>query len=237
MFIPFSGITVPRGITSVIGSGGKTSLLYYLSRHLAGTVVLTTSTHMFPFPDLPLLDTSSLPAGADPAALAAGMLRKHRVLAAGSLSRETGKLKAPSLSPQLLSALADYVIVEADGSKGLPLKAHRPSEPVIWPQSALTICVAGAAGLGKPAGEVCHCPGLFCRLSGITPAEPILPEHIAQVLNTEDLADVYFVNQTDLLPDPAPAYALCRHIKKPAAAGSLQSRRFLSMSSDSARES
>jgi len=36
------------GITSVIGSGGKTSLLTKLSQEVRGTVILTTSTHILP---------------------------------------------------------------------------------------------------------------------------------------------------------------------------------------------
>lgn len=40
---------IGRGITAVIGSGGKTSLLDILTRELDGTVVLTTTTHVLPF--------------------------------------------------------------------------------------------------------------------------------------------------------------------------------------------
>ena len=35
-------LKIGRGITAVIGSGGKTSLLDALARELSGTVVLTT---------------------------------------------------------------------------------------------------------------------------------------------------------------------------------------------------
>ena len=45
----FSSILgIERGITSIIGSGGKTTLLYTLAEELAarGTVILCTSTHI-----------------------------------------------------------------------------------------------------------------------------------------------------------------------------------------------
>ena len=230
MFIPFSRINIPQGITSVIGSGGKSTFLRFLSETLPGTVILTTSTHMFPFPQIPLLDTAGCKDVAECAGQAEALLSKHRVLCIGSLSPESGKLCAPPADPAVLSSLAAYVIVEADGSRGYPLKAHRPFEPVIWQQSALTICLAGASGIGKPAAKVCHCPELFCEKAGVLADSPLFPEQIARVLNSEDLADCYLINQTDVLDSPAAAAALCTEIKKPAAAGSLLQRRFLQRS-------
>ena len=45
---------ISGGVTAVIGSGGKTTLLSALAGNLSGTVILTTSTHILPFPNLPL---------------------------------------------------------------------------------------------------------------------------------------------------------------------------------------
>ena len=53
---------VQPGITAIIGSGGKTSLLRALSRELlaeGNRVLLTTTTHILPFKDLPCLRISS----------------------------------------------------------------------------------------------------------------------------------------------------------------------------------
>ena len=36
-----------KGVTAVIGSGGKATLLRILAEELSGTVILTTSTHIF----------------------------------------------------------------------------------------------------------------------------------------------------------------------------------------------
>ena len=41
----YERLGVPCGVTAVIGSGGKTTLLRTLSRELPGTVILTTTTH------------------------------------------------------------------------------------------------------------------------------------------------------------------------------------------------
>ena len=113
-------------------------------------------------------------------------------------------------------AEADHVLVEADGSAGRPLKAHRPWEPVIPPCSEKTVCLVGASGLGRPVSEACHCPELFASLAGISLDTPVSEEHIAAVLNREALADCYLVNQADTLPDPESAVRLCGLIDRDA---------------------
>ena len=51
----YERLGIPCGVTAVIGSGGKTTLLRTLSRELPGTVILTTTTHILPFEGVPLL--------------------------------------------------------------------------------------------------------------------------------------------------------------------------------------
>ena len=48
MNIP-QALGVRTGITSIIGSGGKTALMERLARELPGSVILCTTTHIFPF--------------------------------------------------------------------------------------------------------------------------------------------------------------------------------------------
>ena len=96
------------GVTAVIGSGGKTSLLRRLAEELPGTVLLCTTTHIRPFEEYPLL-TAPTPEDIRKA------LTAHRVLCLGTPC-ENGKLTAPSLSIETLATLAGYVLVEADGS-------------------------------------------------------------------------------------------------------------------------
>ena len=145
------------GVTAVIGSGGKTSLLRRLAEELPGTVLLCTTTHIRPFEEYPLL-TAPTPEDIRKA------LTAHRVLCLGTPC-ENGKLTAPSLSVETLATLADYVLVEADGSRQLPLKAHEAHEPVIPAVSRQVICVVGASGFGKPIRESVHRPEQFCALT------------------------------------------------------------------------
>ena len=115
---------VTKGVTAVIGSGGKTSLLYELAEELrpCGTVLLATTTHIMRPPQYPFVQTPEELA----AALAAG-----GVACVGSLTPE-GKLTAPAVDGW--QQAADFVLVEADGSKRLPAKAHETWEPVLPPE-------------------------------------------------------------------------------------------------------
>lgn len=113
------------GVVSVIGSGGKTTLLSTLARELPGPVILCTTTHIFPFSEYPLIS------GEDAGALKAALTRS-RVVCLGQPGKD-GKLTAPALPFSLLLELAPWVLVEADGSKHLPLKAHASYEPVVPP--------------------------------------------------------------------------------------------------------
>ena len=92
----YERLGVPCGVTAVIGSGGKTTLLRTLSRELPGTVILTTTTHILPFDGVPLLT-----APIEDEVRAA--LARSRVLCLGTPAPE-GKLTAPSLPFSLLGA-------------------------------------------------------------------------------------------------------------------------------------
>ena len=180
---------VTPGVTAVIGSGGKTSLLRRLAEEVPGTVILCTTTHIRPFAEYPLLTEPTLETVRQ-------ALADSRVICLGTPC-ENGKLTAPALPMETLAGLADYVLVEADGSRQLPLKAHGPHEPVIPAASRRTICVAGASGFGKPIREAVHRPERFCALTGAAKTAPVTPELAARALLAERLCDAVFLNQLD----------------------------------------
>jgi probable selenium-dependent hydroxylase accessory protein YqeC len=213
MFRPFEAFHVEGRFISVVGSGGKTTFLRWLSVRLPGTVILTTSTHMFPFPDMPTVDAggeSSPESRERVSAKLRAALGDSRVIGLGRL-QASGKLADPSavIPFEALLDMADYVVVEADGAAGRPLKAHRPWEPVVPACSTMTVGVVGASGMGRPAALACHCPERFCALARLGIDEPVGPEHVAAVLNQEALADCWLVNQLDALADPEQARWLC----------------------------
>ena len=185
-------LQIRPGVTAVIGSGGKTTLLRTLGAQLCrwGTVILCTTTHIRPFGDL-----TCLPSPTEEELFYA--LQTHRLLCVGTPEPETGKLTAPDIPVGRLRLLADFILVEADGAAGRPLKAHAPHEPVIPPSANQTICVVGLAGLGRPIAEAAHRPERYAALAGAAPEDTATPERAARVLRRENLADRYLFNQAD----------------------------------------
>lgn len=132
------------------------------------------------------------------------------------------KLSAPTISFQSLLPYARYILVEADGSRNRPLKAHRPFEPVIPRGTSLTVCIVGASGLGRPVSEAVHCPEIFCRLTGANPQGCAAATAVAAALNKENLADHYVINQADAVQDPEELQKLRSLIRKPVSVISLK---------------
>lgn len=214
-------LKIEKGVTAIIGSGGKTTLLRTLSGELPGRVLLCTSTHFQGYADLPtVLD----PTEADlRKALAA-----HPIVCAAGRS-PTEKLVDCGLPYETLADLADFVLVEADGSRRRPLKAHALHEPVIPPCTHQVICVVGLSGLHRPVSEVVHRPELFCPLVGCTPEDEATPERVARALVQEHLADTYFLNQAESGSVLQDAKIIASHLKPQGfsvVAGSQREKRY-----------
>lgn len=215
-------LEVERGVTALIGGGGKTTLLYTLAKELRrqGTVIVTTSTHIRPPTQYPTLLC------ADSAAVVVA-LREHGAICVAAPGKAEGKLTAPNMELDTLASLADFVLVEADGAKGLPLKAHAPHEPVIPSCTKKTIYVLGADGFGHPIHEVCHRPERYAALCGASPAAPVTPAMAARVLLAEGYgAGCSYVNKVESSKDwdSAAAFAAC--LSGRVAAGSLHRREY-----------
>lgn len=144
---------------------------------LRARIVLTTSTHIRPFAGRPLYT------GTDAAELAA-LLCTHGAVCCGSPDA-SGKLAAPALGFDELASCAAHVLVEADGSRSLPLKAHGPHEPVIPAGTRTLIVVVGANGFNRPIACAVHRPERFCALAGCNEAEPATPELVARAIAEE----------------------------------------------------
>ncbi len=170
-------LAVPRGITSIVGGGGKTTLLLRLARELRETgarVVVTTSTHIFPPEGIPTLTDGTL-------AEVSALLDQEGLVCLGT-PVEKGKLATPKLAFAELTKIADYVLIEADGAKGLPLKAPAEHEPLIPAETSLVVAVAGLDGLGKPIAETVFRPALYAALLGTDEQHTLTSGDLARVL-------------------------------------------------------
>lgn len=173
------GIT--PGLTSIIGGGGKSTLLLRLGRELAKTsrVLLCTSTHMRPPAGVPLAQTPE----------EAAALLRERPLAAYGVFCEAGKLGQGAPMERLLP-LAAYVLCEADGSKGLPLKAHAAHEPNVSRETTRLVYVAGLDGIGLPIARAAHRPALYAALLGKGQGHVLTPADVVRAILAEGYGEM-----------------------------------------------
>ena len=163
---------------TLVGGGGKTTLLYAFARHCAAKgwrVLVSTTTH---------IRQPGENYAADEAALAA--LWAAGQYAVAGVPAEQGKLTA--LPPEQLTrwmAQADIVLLEADGAKRMPCKAPAAHEPVLLPESDVVLAVAGLSALGRPLREVCFRLEQACALLGAAPETLLTPELLARLLASE----------------------------------------------------
>lgn len=125
---------------------------------------------------------------------------KRPILCLGTLEKN-GKLSPFPMPFSNLEQMADYVLVEADGSKRLPGKAHGRNEPEIPKESQRTVLVFGASALHKPISEVIHRVEIFQNFftPSLTPDTLLTKELLLQAFRKEKLGDCLFVNQLDCL--------------------------------------
>ena len=94
------------------------------------------------------------------------------------------------IHPDLLNWLHQFcgyhaipLLIEADGSRGKPLKAWAEHEPPIPSFVDLVVQVVGLSGVGKPLiEEYVHRVDIFSGLSGLDLEQMITPEALVQVL-------------------------------------------------------
>ncbi|MBQ3404873.1 MAG: putative selenium-dependent hydroxylase accessory protein YqeC, partial [Oscillospiraceae bacterium] len=207
------------GINSIIGSGGKTTLISTLAEELKGhRRIICTTTRIFPSEGIALYHGNSTDE-------LAGLLDREGCICAG-VPAEKGKLAAPSIPLAELAGLADYILVEADGSKHLPAKAHLEYEPVIPEGNTKTIQVFGASAFGRRIDEAAHRYERYAFLAGTAADALIGPETAATVINAEKLCDAVFINQVDSDESAALAIHMAGLLEVPAYIGSLRSKRW-----------
>lgn len=206
------------------------------------SVLLTTTTHILdprtepgrPFDQVVLDPALEAPAGTglpgpwslEPAPPGRG---RRIVLAARELP-ELGKLKG--VHPSRIDELAElaelvelagraglerswpFILVEADGAKGRPVKAPAPHEPVLPAGTGLVLGVVGLDCLGRPMDEASvHRPERFEEATGCGPGAPIRLEHLAALTRSplglfkgapRGARRVLLLNKADRAPaDPA----------------------------------
>ena len=170
------GSSLENRKVAVIGSGGKTSLIWHLAASLSpGRRVLVTPTAKMLVPEKTIYDRyygDTLP------------ISSPGVTLGGIFNRTSGKLESYPLSDlERIVPEYDLVLMEADGSRGLPLKAWNESEPVIPEYTDLTIGILPLWPMGKPLTKnIVHREDIFKDLTGAATGEKLTAEHMIKLI-------------------------------------------------------
>lgn len=199
---------------ALVGSGGKTTLMFQLARDFDSRVICTTSTH---------LALDQIEAGdqhwvlTDPDDLKDIETEiTGKVLVFTGAEVETNRVGSPS--PEVLSRLAELagewgcpMLIEADGARKLPIKAPAKHEPPIPVFVDLVITVIGLSGLGKPLdGRYVHRPELYSKLVDLPLGGILKSSHLVKALTStagglknipEGARRILFINQIDSFPN------------------------------------
>lgn len=206
-----------RELIALVGGGGKTSLLFALADELlrAGKKVVTTTTtkiwHREALRSPCIVFTRSAPSWRK--RLMAGLQTHGQVFLAGD-PLDSGKVDG--IGPSLVNDIyqegeIDYIIVEADGAAGCPVKAPAEHEPVIPASTTMVVAMLGLEAIGEPMSpEVVFRADLFAKLTGTEPEQRITPAVLSGLfLKPEGLfkggppgvRKMVFLNKRDLLTE------------------------------------
>lgn len=163
-------------VVALVGCGGKTSLMWTLARELReGKVLVSTTTRI----RRPVETTYDWLIGP-------GEPPRTGINVVYGTDMPEGKMQGPS--PDTWTPHADAVVLlEADGSKTLPLKGWEAYEPVVPEATTLTIGVCTLWPVGEPASEaLVHRPALFEALTGTAMGEMITLDTMAAMIASPD---------------------------------------------------
>lgn len=138
---------------AVCGSGGKSTVCFSLAKEALADkkrTAITTTTHI----GIPKTESCILHLSENPQELKT-LLRSGRLVVSGRI--QEGKLCYGG-DEQFLQLLdnTDVLLVEADGSKMLPLKYPNATEPVLPKQTDEVLVICGLSAVNRSLETVCH---------------------------------------------------------------------------------
>ncbi len=214
-----------KEMISLVGAGGKTTLLYALGGELSalrtGTILTTTTKIFEPEPSPSFLQHLSPELDAI-RRWVAETLPGHRPLLIARERLAGGKLGGipPAWVDELFSLDGvSAIVAEADGAAGRPLKAPRDGEPVIPDRTTLLVPVMGIDGLGRPlAEETVFRSAIASRLLNLPLGTTVTEEAVARLMaewirpSPPGSRIVPLINKVDIAGGREKAEHLARHL-------------------------
>lgn len=165
-------------VIATVGGGGKTTLGEYLvsrALHEGKRAAITTTTKIRAEDPYLLVDDLKGKGRNSTEKNQDGPLRVGKSIAKGKLT----SLSFDEIA--WLRGLFDFVVIEADGAKGRPLKYPSANEPVIPPFSDQTILVAGLDSLGGRVADYVFRWELLQDTAGV-PGDALIDSELFETL-------------------------------------------------------
>ena len=165
-------------VVSLVGGGGKTTLMYQMAEYYSESgyhTLVTTTTHIFK-PESGIFARTKTEIE--------GLWKQSKIAVIGEETL-AGKLKQPKRE-KLCNAMkwADITFVEADGAKQMACKVPNDTEPVILPECDIVIGVIGLEVIGKPLSEACFRMEEAMRLLKVSPNHILTEENVVEILTS-----------------------------------------------------
>jgi molybdenum cofactor cytidylyltransferase len=176
------GLGRAPGLVAAVGGGGKSSLLFALAECLPGRVVLTTTTRIFA---AQMGRAAAVCTTADAGWQGQLEASDANLLVVGRVEGEKAVGVPPELPAEWLALPSvDWVVVEADGSRMLPVKAPADHEPVVPQQTSLFVSIVGIDALADPIERVAHRPERVADITGLAASQHLTPEALGRLLTS-----------------------------------------------------
>ena len=162
-------------VIAIVGAGGKTSQIKNLTKEYVQQdkkVLVTTTTHMGLEPGMVLSEKPDD---------IRQQLEKQNFCICGSPVKEEKIASLPKDIYEQVCQFADIVLVEADGSKHMPIKFPAAHEPVI-PENVNEIqVVMGLHAIGHPFCEVSHRLELVKQCLNVSDTDLVTEVHLKKL--------------------------------------------------------
>lgn len=207
-------------LISIVGAGGKTSLMFSLAENLRSDnkVLVTTTTKIF----LPRMSQYDFITVGEEEISTSSDLNEKGIHVYGKEINSQNKLIG--IDKEVCSKLKnyfDYVLVESDGSKEKPLKGWKECEPVVPTGTNKTIGVFDISTIGKIIdNDLVHNVEEFLNITGASVYENMTIDYAAKlILHEKGLFKnscgerILFINKVENYEDTLLAYRLKKVIE------------------------
>ena len=176
------GDAMKQDIISIVGAGGKTTMMFKIAGELRGfnKVLVTTTTKIY----IPLEDKYDFICTDSECFHEYIDMKENGIYVLGSGVNSENKILGLSCKQiEELAPYFDYILIEADGAKKKKLKGWNEFEPIICGKTTKTIGIIDIQSVGMVIDEEhVHRSKIFCEITGANQGETVKLKHLCNLI-------------------------------------------------------